>query len=252
MRLTFRNLERDIERYLDQHGTHTTIGGYPVVRGYDQAHQYVFHAYLEAQAYDAVVDYLLAFNWEVGIDEWLRTATEALHRDGLVSNIKQLWRGVIAKQKRVFWELQAIRAEAGISRRQLSDAKKLALSSMGTLRQLAIELGDRWERERLDEEIDLFEREERTKVGLPTDLRKVDEAVFWDVIETARSVSGSVAEQIDQLTSHLTQLKQPTFGGSTNCCTKRCYRPITGISGLSLLSPKTAAPTTPWKPFAPG
>ena len=207
MKLTFRNLDRDIERYLDQHGTNTTIGGYPAVFGYDKAQQYVFHAYLEAKAYDAIVDYLLAFNWEVGINEWLGTATEAFRRDGRLGNVKRLWRGVIAKQKRVFWELHAIRAEAGISRQQLSDAKKLALSSMGILRELAIELGDRRERERLDEEIDLFEREERTKVGPPTDLRKVDEAVFWDVIETARSESESVAEQIDHLTSHLTQFK---------------------------------------------
>ena len=127
--------------------------------------------------------------------KWLGTATEMFRRDGRLRNIKRLWRGVIAKQKRVFWELHAIRAEAGISRKQLSDGKKLALSSMGMLRELAIELGDRRERERLDEEIDSFEREERTKVGPPTDLRKVDEAVFWDVIKTARIESESVADK---------------------------------------------------------
>ena len=207
MKLTFRNFERDIERYLDQHGKHTTIGGHPAVRGHDKAQQYVFDAYLEAKGYDAVVDYLLTFNWEVGTNEWLRAATEAFRCARRVSNIKRLWRGVIAKQKLVFWELHAIRAEASISRKQLSAAKKLALCSMGTLRELVIELGDQRERERLNEEIDLFELEERTKVGPPTDLRKVDEGVFWDVIETTRSVSGSVADRINHLTSHLTQFR---------------------------------------------
>ena len=216
MKLTFRNFERDIERYLDQHGKHTTIGGHPAVRGHDKAQQYVFDAYLEAKGYDAVVDYLLTFNWEVGTNEWLRAATEAFRCARRVSNIKRLWRGVIAKQKLVFWELHAIRAEASISRKQLSAAKKLALCSMGTLRELVIELGDQRERERLNEEIDLFELEERTKVGPPTDLRKVDEGVFWDVIETTRSVSGSVAERINHLTSHLTQDGYTVDSGSPN------------------------------------
>ena len=142
MKLTFRNLERDIERYLDKYGEHTTIGGYPAVRGYDKAHEYVFDAYLQAEAYDAVVDYLLTFNWEAGINDWLRKSTAALRRDGRLGNIKRLWRGVIAKQKLAFWELHGVREAAGISSKQLTEAKTLALTSMATLRELALELDD--------------------------------------------------------------------------------------------------------------
>lgn len=207
MKLTFRNLDRDVERYLDKYGEHTTIGGHPAVSGYDKAHEYVFDAYLQAKAYDAVVDYLLTFNWEAGINDWLRKCTAALRSDGRLSNIKRLWRGVVAKQKLNFWQLHGVRQEAGISSKQLAEAKALALASMRTLRELVVELGDEPAALRLAEEIGLLEREEHAMLGPPTDTRGMDNEVFWDLIEAAARSSDSVAQQIDHLTSRLMKCK---------------------------------------------
>lgn len=207
MKLTFRDLERDIERYLDRYGTPTEIGGHPAIRGYDEALRNVFQAYLDHGAYDGVVDFLLTFNWEVGINDLLLTATETLLKDRQINKLKRLWRGVVAKQRRIFWELHALRDQPEVGEKQLLKAKELALDSMRRLEEMLVELGDAAGAEQLSEEIGLLEREEHPPTPSPPDPRAMDESLFWEVIESARGPSGSVAEWVERLVAELSRFK---------------------------------------------
>ena len=63
LKLSFKDVDRDIEKYLERYGKPDILdlgdaGFFPVVRGYDNAQQTVFDAYLEQKKYRQLVDYL--------------------------------------------------------------------------------------------------------------------------------------------------------------------------------------------------
>ena len=78
---TFSNVEKDIERYLEQFGVRNTLSnGTPVIRGFDKAQQTILDLYYRQQAYDALVAYLLTFNWELGNGKFLLELSDVLVR----------------------------------------------------------------------------------------------------------------------------------------------------------------------------
>lgn len=199
--LTFRNLDLDIERTCVQTGE--TIGGIPVLRGYDEAREFVFSTYLDKKQYGAVVDYLLEQNWEWGVNQFVERATDALKRDGELDKLKRLWRGVIASQKQNYWATYAIRNESPDAARILPKAKSVALQHMARYRDILEALDASAELSRLNDEIASFEQGKQRRSPAKTDPRQMDEMLFWMLIEDAKNSSDSIARQLEALTSSL-------------------------------------------------
>jgi len=205
-KLTFQNLNHDIDRCCVETGE--TMSGMPVVRGLDEAQEYVFSAYLEKKLYGPIIDYLINnFTWYWGVNDYAERATEALKQDGELIKLKRLWHGVIASQKQHFWALHTIKDEAPDAKKSLPKVKAIALQQMSRFREILTVFDDVEELSRLDEEIGLLEREERRKITPHRDPRKIDENLFWELIEKSRHSSDSVFQQIDLLVSLLEEFK---------------------------------------------
>jgi hypothetical protein len=205
-KLIFQNLDHDIERCCVE--TSETILGTPVFRGLHEAQEHVFSAYLEKKLYGLVLEYLLTnFNWEWGINDYVERATEAFKQDEELTKLKRLWHGVTASQKHHFWALYAIRDKEPDAKTSLPKVKAIALQHMSRFREILLGIDDAEELSRLEEEIGFLEREERRKIKPNLDLRKIDEKLFWELIEEARHSCDSVTEQIALLVSILEKFK---------------------------------------------
>ncbi len=151
--LTFRNLDRDIDMFVEKHGTRESlvIEGIetPVIKGLEQARATVFGAYLAKKAYDAIVHYLLTcWNWDWRAEnKFLEQAIDALRRDAELIKLKRLWRGIIAVQRGHFWEMHALRHKLPEPKTSMATVKGAALSSMQRLRTILVEFDDRTEME---------------------------------------------------------------------------------------------------------
>ena len=199
----FKNLDRDIDRYLDRFGTWDRSGPTPVVRGYDKAVRTVFDMYLQNRAYDAIVSYLAgSWNYEHGLNEYFLEASQCLKRDRQANRLKRLWRSVIVVQKQYFWEL---RTHGGTLQMEesVAEAKENVLSTMGLFRNILTELDDQDELNRLDGEIDAVRAERRPRLPGKADSRKIDGEIFWSVVEQAKRSSAGVTDQVSSVTDQL-------------------------------------------------
>lgn len=161
MKLTYRNLEKDIEKYLDIYGEWDHSGLTPMVRGYDKARDFVFQSYMAEEAYEAVVTYVLKFNHEVGhCGEVVDPISDALVAQRNEPLLTKLWRGIIDKQKKNFWYLWRRKGKLPhLSTSSLPKAKTLALQSMETYRQILANLGEVAKVIELETQIDRLQRE---------------------------------------------------------------------------------------------
>jgi hypothetical protein len=205
---TFSNVEKDIERYLEQFGVRDTLpGGTPVIRGYDKAQQTILDQYYRQQAYDALVAYLLTFNWELGNGKFLLDLSEALVRKKDVRRLKRLWHGVIAKQKIHFWQYKASPVVSDSVSEATARAKDRILGTLKTVRELMLQLGEAQEAQKLNDDLARIEKEEKGKaLPKPVD-RSMDESCFWDIIEKTKANASSSAEQIELLIAELELFK---------------------------------------------
>jgi len=120
--LTFKDLEQDIEGCCVETGE--TMMGTPIVRGYDQARDFVFNAYLENQHYQAIVDYLLKQNWEWGTNKYFDHASEIFVEGREIYYIKQLWHAALAAQEQNYWATIAVRGNNKSVKRALRKSKQ--------------------------------------------------------------------------------------------------------------------------------
>jgi hypothetical protein len=209
---TFSNVEKDIERYLEQFGVRDTLSdGTPVIRGHDKAQQTILDRYYQRQAYDALVVYLLTFNWELGNGKFLLDLSDALVRKKDVRRLKRLWHGVIAKQKIHFWQYQASPVSDAVSEAR-ARAKARVLGTLKTVRELMLQLGEAQEAQKLNDDLARIDKEEKGK-ALPKPIdRSMDESCFWDTIEKAKANASSSAEQIELLIAGLELFKATEIG----------------------------------------
>jgi len=210
---TFSNVEKDIERYLEQFGVRDTLSnGTSVIRGFDKAQRTILDQYYRQQAYDALVAYLLTFNWELGNGILLLDLSDALVRKNDVRRLKRLWHGVIAKQKIHFWQYQASRVVSGTVAEATAKAKARILGTLKTVRELMLQLGDAQEAQKLNDDMARIEKEEKGK-ALPKPIdRLMDENCFWDIIEKTKRNASSSAEQIELLIAELELFKATEIG----------------------------------------
>jgi hypothetical protein len=210
---TFSNVEKDIERYLEQFGVRDTLSnGTPVIRGFDKAQQTILDLYYQQQAYDALVAYLLTFNWELGNGEFLLELSDALVRKKDVRRLKRLWHGVIAKQKIHFWQYKASPVVSGTVTEATAKDKARILGTLTTMRDLMLQLGEAQEAQKLNDDLARIEKEEKGKaLPKPIDL-SMDESCFWDIIEKSKENASSTAEQIELLIAELELFKATEIG----------------------------------------
>ena len=210
---TFSNVEKDIERYLEQFGVRDTLSnGTPVIRGFDKAQRTILDQYYQQQAYDALVAYLLTFHWELGNGEFLLELSDALVRKKDVRRLKRLWHGVIAKQKIHFWQYQASPVVSDTVSEAKARAKARILGTLKTVRELMLQLGDAQEAQKLNDDRTRIEKEEKGK-ALPKPIdRSMDESCFWEIIEKTKANSSSSAEQIELLIAELELFKATEIG----------------------------------------
>ncbi len=204
---SFTDLERDLERYADLHCETDDSGPTPIVYGYYEAEQYVFDLYVEAEAYDQLVHYLLTQRTYVqGLNDFFLKVSRILLEKRQTTRLTQLWRGAIASQKQHLWELVALRDLPDIEA-SLAGAKALALNSLGSFRDALETLGEAEACRRLDEEIAQVREERRPKPPGKPDPRTMTEDLFWKLIEAARKKGGTPDEQAAALTESLAGFK---------------------------------------------
>lgn len=206
---SFKNLDRDIERYLDKFGDWDYSGMTPMVRGYDKAMRGVFDAYVEHEAYDAIVHYLLvARTYEQGLNDYFWQVSDLLRQEGQVNRLKRLWHGAIAAQKSHFWELHAYARKTDVEK-SLEEARQLVLGTMRQFRDILMQFDQRVDVERLDQDIAAIEEGRRRLASGKPDDRQMDDALFWHIIEEARQGTSTVAEQVETITRDLEALRGP-------------------------------------------
>ena len=208
----FQNFYRDIDRWMDRYGGTRTLSTGTVVRtGLMRGTEAVFDLYLANGAFDVLIDeYGSTDDWR-GHDYFARIHDALVARTD-VRRLKRLWGATLASQKSAFWEMHAFcRAkgpfyDADKDPAVLARNKARVLDTLAHVADLMDTLGDAEDALRLREEHGRFEREERVKLGKPID-RAMDEAAFWDLIESAAREAAAPQEAVDRLTQALQAYK---------------------------------------------
>lgn len=238
LKLTFKSFEKDVERWMDKHGTPDVLpGGTPCIRGYDQAKAFVLKSYLENESYDELISCVLA---GYKSDEFVEPLTDALLKKRDLRRLSRLWQCLIADRKLRFWETYGVvskkdprvwrdalifdgTTESGRIVRgeeqhkeyielHLPRLKTEALESMRRFQSILKALdGERSVLDRINEDIGLLEKNERRRSKSKPDNRKMDEELFWELIEKSRATSDDVSGQMFALAELLEGYSGPTI-----------------------------------------
>lgn len=205
--LGFQDVDRDIDRFMQKFGRPDTIDGTPVLRGYEEAKQFVVDAYFQEKAWDPLVAYYLGFNF-VGGDSFILPLSNALRENRQHARLKRLWNGVVTKRKADFWHSYKYRNSVpSFAKGTLPKQNSLALASMRRYHAILLELGDQESAQRIAAEISPLEREQRHRSSLRPDNRRMTEPLFWELIARAREHAETIAEQIDALAALVESFK---------------------------------------------
>jgi len=97
---SFKEFQRDIERYLESQGKREkNEHGQMVYHGYPAAVDRMFRQYMEQGALAPLVAEFRKWNWEWGYSDYLLELTDRLRRDGDWPLLRELWAAVIAKRR---------------------------------------------------------------------------------------------------------------------------------------------------------
>ena len=184
----------------------------------EQAHRIVFDRWIAQERFGELISYIHS-NFASGQgDEWLYPLSALLQEKHRVPELKRLWRGVISMRSQSFWDvkrppskrmtetLEKLGVEVPkYSNEEISEQKKYTLEAMHALLAALEVSGDDEAVEKLRFEIGLFEIEKRPSKLKTTDKRKIDQTLFWRLIEDCRSSTASNPEFIDDLRMRLEQ-----------------------------------------------
>jgi hypothetical protein len=140
-RLGFKDINRDIDRFMEKFGQPDNIDGTPVLRGYEEAKRFVVGAYFQNKAWDPLIAYYLGFNF-VGDDSFILPLSDALRGNREHVRLNRLWKGIVTKRKLDFWHSYKYRSVPSVAKRTLPKHKTLALASMRRYDAILLELGD--------------------------------------------------------------------------------------------------------------
>jgi hypothetical protein len=141
---SFKNVQSDIERYLESEGKcETNEFGQTVYRRYDAALKLIFDSYLREAAYVPLVAHLRTWNWEWSYNDYLLALTSRLEKARNWPCLKKLWTAVIAKRKTNYNKTRKWRKALPekIPESSLQKTRKLLLESLASLEAYAEKLG---------------------------------------------------------------------------------------------------------------
>lgn len=179
-----------------------------------RAHERVFNSWLNQERFSELIAYLHSNFDTGGGDEWIVPLSDVLVKRRLVRELKRLWRGVIATRTKRFWrfkfppkyvkdlETRGFKMEQ-VSSEEIASLKQHALDAMLALHQALNQLEDFVDAAKLEAEINLLKNEKRPQRLKTTDKRKIDDNVFWEIIEHCRAESNSNAEFVLHVTTQL-------------------------------------------------
>ncbi len=217
MNFDFKNTERDIERWLEKHGTKEVLSsGQICIRGYDKAKELVLEAYFKEHAYEAPVAFALkGYRDRAFIDR----LTAALLQAKDSRRLKRLWQAFISAGKLSYWQSLSVdrffdtqengsplSKEEVAKRHKEQTLPRLKKEVLETMRQFEAILTELGEQElpltRLRDDIEFFKSGEKRKITNAPQKRTIDEKVFWEIVEQLQSYD-STEEKCTQLVNVL-------------------------------------------------
>lgn len=218
MNYNFKDVEKDIERWLEKHGTQELLpGGQICVRGYDKAKKEVVEAYFEADAYEELLAFALKGYRDL---PFITKLTTALLKTKDCRRLKRLWEAIVAEAKLSYWQSlsvdtffateengQRITKEEEVEKRHaeitLPRLKREVLETMRRYESILAELGDQQPTlSRLGEDIQFLESGKKRKLTSKPQKRNIDETVFWELVDQLQAFE-SVEEKSIQLVTLL-------------------------------------------------
>ena len=202
---TYRSLRQDLDWLLDDTGralfAEANEAGRPL---YPVASEFVLDCYYEKGALEPLVKSYSGQPYRVAsrFDRLL----EHLQRAQRADLIERFWTS-IARLTRAEFFYQRPRRDHG-DHAGAEEFKNYALEAYAQGIDWLTRLGRVDAAARLTEERDAL-REERFSLPAPTDLRKIDEPVFWELISKARAQASTTLEQLAALGESLRAFKGP-------------------------------------------
>jgi len=141
---TFRDFQKDIERYLEGAGmTEKNEHGQTVYRGYYKALSQMFRIYIEKEAFAPLVVEFRRWNWEWNYGDELMELTDCLRRSRDWPLLKSLWAGVVAKRRTNYNKTKKARKSVPdkIPEALVEKTRGLLLDALTQLRGYASKLG---------------------------------------------------------------------------------------------------------------
>lgn len=219
----FDGLEKDLERYENKLIAMADSGEIVRPKGQSLATMGLLEAgralledaYFAREMYDEIERYHtasgeIAFGWP---DESTRAVMDRFTALGETARTKRLWRTHVAHLKGIYWQyISALKQdpEATAMRARLAEYKTLLLDIMAAYGE-TLSPGDERERARLDRDREDVADEVRRLPPGKVDGRKMDEALFWDIVETGLSDGAPIADRIDAITDRLALFKPATI-----------------------------------------
>ncbi|NKB48246.1 MAG: DUF4240 domain-containing protein [Alphaproteobacteria bacterium] len=217
----YKSLDKDLERYedvlvemLERGEIERTQGQSLATMGLPEAgRRFIEECYFERGLYDEIERYYtasgeIAFDWP---DDAARHVMARFTELGQSTRTKRLWRHHIALLKGTYWRYLAALGQDKDNhglRTRIDGYKPLLLEIMAAYGEVleTVSAGE-GERARLRGDMtDVKQETRRPPAGKP-DGRKMDEPLFWEIIETGLDDGAPFGERIEAITERLTQFK---------------------------------------------
>lgn len=211
MDFLFKNVDQDINRWLEKYAATTPRDEEIIQFGkYGKAERLVLEAYYERKAYLPLVMWQLGMN-VVGDYESPKfhqlSATLVESRD--VDLLRRLWKGDLAKRRAAYWSIWSYRNKIEGIAEQIEESRRHVLAGYRTYLEALRALNDTATFETVQEELRRFESNEVRKLTTPTDPRKMDDALFWQLLSEGRARGETPDAQIEAVTDALKEFPGP-------------------------------------------
>ena len=141
---SFQHFQKDVERYLKSEGKcEKNEHGQTVYRGYQAALAQMFRAYIEREAFAALVEEFRKWNWEWNYDDHLLELTSRLQQARDWPLLEKLWAAVVAKRRTNYNKTRKAQKAfpEKIPEELVTKTRDLLLDALFRLRQYAAEFG---------------------------------------------------------------------------------------------------------------
>jgi hypothetical protein len=140
---SFQHFQKDVERSLESEGKcEKNEHGQTVYRGYQEAVDWMYRAYMAKNAFAPLVVEFRNWNWEWGYNDYLLELTAKLQAAKNWPLLKELWAAVVAKRRTNYNKTAKARKAAPekVPEELVTKTRELLIDSLHRLRSFASEL----------------------------------------------------------------------------------------------------------------